>query len=114
MSLRLKTVYLSRLEGGDTSHHSPVLIPQHHHLEYLVEPWRDGLFLEHPTRQGLCLQEWTTQDRSYLDGVPQNAVIKHKKEKVYNGLFGNFKHYALTRQFLKILILQSKKKIVLS
>ena len=46
--------------------------------------------------------------------MPQNAVIKHKKEEVYNGLFGNFRHYELTRQFLKILILQSKKEIVLS
>ena len=39
-------------------------LSQHHHLEYLLKPWRDGLFLEHPTGQGLCLLEWNIQDPS--------------------------------------------------
>lgn len=64
MSLRLKIVYLCRLEGGDSSHHSPLLKPRHHPLDYLLEPWRDGLFLEHPTGQQSSLQEWRIQDPS--------------------------------------------------
>lgn len=38
--------------------------------------------------------------RPYLDCVPQKAVINCKMRKVSEGLFGNFKYYALARQFI--------------
>lgn len=43
------------------SYHSPVLKPQYHHLEYLLEPRKDDLFPEHPTGQGSSLQERSIQ-----------------------------------------------------
>lgn len=47
------SIYYSRLKGRDTSHHSPTFRPRHHHLEYLLEPWRNGLFLKHPPCPGI-------------------------------------------------------------
>lgn len=44
-------------QAEDQGHLSSPSNPQtqHHHLEYLLEPWRNGLFLEHPTEEGSSL-----------------------------------------------------------